>query len=157
MGVDVNNEGADGGLIGPMYDQLEERYQEQPTEYLADCGFVQLHDITKLETAGTQVYMPIRHAEKKLKEGKDPYIPKKGDSEEVKQWRARMKTDAAKEIYKQRTGTAEFPNAGCRNRGLTQFNVRELTKVKAVTLLQAISHNIQRTFNLRELSGLSIV
>lgn len=157
VGVDVNNEGADGGLIGPMYDQLKERYQQQPTEYLADCGFVQLDDITKLETAGTQVYMPIRHAEKKLKEGKDPYIPKKGDSEEVKQWRARMKTDAAKEIYKQRTGTAEFPNASCRNRGLTQFNVRGLSKVKAVTLLQAISHNIQRTFNLRELNGLSIV
>ena len=157
VGVDVNNEGADGGLIGPMYDHLEEKYQQQPTEYLADCGFVQLDDITKLETAGTQVYMPIRHAEKKLKEGKDPYIPKRGDSEEVKQWRARMQTEQAKEIYRQRTATAEFPNAGCRNRGLQQFNVRGLTKVKAVTLLQALTHNIQRTFNLRELNGLSVV
>lgn len=156
-GVDVNNQGTDGGLIGPMYDQLGERYGQLPEEYLADCGFVQLDDITKLESSGTKVYMPIKDAEKKIKKGEDPYAPKKGDSEEVQKWRSRMGTEAAKEIYKQRTATAEFPNAGCRNRGLKQFNVRGLVKVKAVSLWQALAHNFQRTLNLRELNGLALV
>ena len=96
IGVDVTNEGTDGGQIGPMFDQLEERYQELPDDYLADCGFVHLDDITKLESAGTNIYMPVRDEEKKRAKGLDPHAPIKGDSEEVKQWRARMGTDAAK-------------------------------------------------------------
>jgi len=105
-GVDVNNQGTDGSLIGPMYDQLGERYGVLPKDYLADCGFVQLDDVTKLESAGTKVYMPVKDAEKKIEKGDDPYAPKKGDSDEVQQWRERMGTDEAKEIYKQRTATA---------------------------------------------------
>ena len=156
-GVDVNNQGTDGSLLGPMYDQLGERYGQLPKEYLADCGFVQLDDITRLESSGTRVYMPVKDSKKKIENGKDPYAKKKGDSDEVKQWRARMGTDAAKEIYKQRTATAEFPNAGCRNRGLQQFNVRGLVKAKAVSLWQALAHNFQRTLNLRKFHGLAIV
>jgi len=156
-GVDVNNQGTDGSLIGPMYDQLGRRYGQLPEDYLADCGFVQLDDITKLESSGTKVYMPIKDAEKKIEKGEDPYTPKKGDSDEVQKWRARMGTEAAKEIYKQRTGTAEFPNAGCRNRGLKQFNVRGLTKVKAVSLWQALAHNFQRTLDLRKSNGFALV
>jgi len=157
IGVDVTNEGTDGGQIGPMFNQLEERYQELPDDYLADCGFVHLDDIAKLGSAGTNIYMPVRNEEKKRAKGLNPHAPTKGDSEEVKQWRARMGTDAAKEIYKQRTATAEFPNAGCRNRGLTQFRVRGLLKVKAVSLWQALAHNFQRTLNLRELNGFAFV
>ncbi len=156
VGVDVNNSGTDRGQIGPMYDHLEERYRKQPEEYLADCGFVHLGDITKLESAGTKVYMPIPFIERKIKSGKDPHAPIKGDSEEVKRWRARMGTEDAKEIYKQRSGTAEFPNAGCRNRGLHQFRVRGLLKAKAVCLMQALAHNFQRTMSLRKLNDLSL-
>ena len=101
--------------------------------------------------------MPIRNEEEKRNKGLDPFAPMTGDSEEVKQWRARMGTDEAKEIYKQRTATAEFPNAGCRNRGLNQFRVRGILKAKAVSLLQALAHNFQRTLNLRKLNGFSLV
>ncbi len=157
VGTDVTSQGTDGSLIGPMYDQIGERYDELPEDYLADHGFAQEKDITKLEAAGTKVYMPVKGAYKKIKEGKDPYVPQKGDNEEMAQWRARMGTDEGKEIYKQRTATAEFPNACCRNKGLQQFNVRGLVKVKAVTLLYALAHNIQRTFDLRKKHGLALV
>ncbi|VAX35884.1 hypothetical protein MNBD_PLANCTO02-2741, partial [hydrothermal vent metagenome] len=33
------NQGTDGSLIGPMYDQIGERYGELPEDYLADHGF----------------------------------------------------------------------------------------------------------------------
>ena len=46
-----------------------------------------------------------------------------------------------KGIYKQRAATAECANAQARNRGLTQFLVRSLEKVKAVALWHALTHN----------------
>jgi hypothetical protein len=157
VGHDVNNQGADGSLIGPMYDQLGERYDQLPEDYLADSGFTQKDDITKLELAGTKVYLPVRDAKKKIENGEDPYARKNTDNEQTAQWRARMGTDEAKEIYKQRTATAEFPNAGCRNRGLHQFNVRGLLKVKSASLWHALAHNFQRTLDLRKQNGLALM
>jgi len=63
-----------------------------------------------------------------------------------------MQTDEAKAIYRERSATTEFPNAVCRNRGLRQFVVRGLQKVRAVTLWQALAHNFQRTLCLRRAS-----
>ena len=157
VGADVTNAGTDGGQMKPMVDQIERRYQIRPDEYLADGGFVSLSDITDLEKSGITTYLPIMEHDQKRAKGIDPFAPVKGDSEEVKRWRARMGTEAAQEIYRQRAVTAEFPNATCRNRNLKQFTVRGLLKVKAVTLLQALAHNIQRTFDLRRSAGLALV
>lgn len=149
VGVDVVNAGTDGGQMQPMVDQIHERYDQRPAEYLADGGFVSLADITALEQAGVGTYLPILEQDQKRAKGVDPFAPVKGDSEEVKRWRARMGTEPAQTIYQQRTATAEFPNAGCRNRGLHQFRVRGLLKAKAVSLLHALAHNFQRTLALR--------
>lgn len=154
VGVDVTNTGGDGGLMGAMVDQIEERYQQRPGEYLADGGFSTYDDIAALESSGTTVFTPVREAEKKLAKGEDPFAPRKSDSPGLAAWRQRMGTEAAKEIYKQRAGTAEFPNAGCRNRGLTQFLVRGLRKTKAVALWQALAHNFHRMLALRAAAGL---
>ena len=157
VGADVTNAGTDGGQMKPMVDQIERRYQTRPDEYLADGGFVSLSDITDLEKSGITTFLPIMEQDQKRAKGIDPFAPVKGDSEEVKRWRARMGTEAAQEIYRQRAVTAEFPNATCRNRNLKQFTVRGLLKVKAVTLLQALAHNIQRTFDLRRKAGLALI
>lgn len=149
VGVDVVNAGTDGGQMVPMVDQIQERYGQRPAEYLADGGFISLADITTLEQANIATYLPIMEQDKKRAKGIDPFAPVKGDSEEVKRWRARMGTEEAQTIYKQRTGTAEYPNAGCRNRGLHQFRVRGLWKAKAVSLLHALAHNFQRALDLK--------
>jgi len=148
-GVEVVNAGTDGGQMKPMIDQLERRYQQLPEQYLADGGFVKLEDVTALEQVGVEAYLPIMEQTRKESQGIDPFAPVKGDSEEVKRWRARMGTSTAKEIYQQRSATAEFPNAGCRNRGLGQFPVRGLLKARAICLWQALAHNFQRTLDLR--------
>ena len=57
-------------------------------------------------------------------------------------------TPEARAIYKTRGGIAEFPNAECRNRGLLQFKVRGLKKVKAQTLWHVLAFNFQRFLNL---------
>ena len=64
-------------------------------------------------------------------------------------WRERMGTEEAKEIYKDRAATAECVNAIARNRGLQQFRVRGLIKVKAILLWHALAHNLIRIFALR--------
>lgn len=157
VGVDVTNAGSDAGLMAPMVDQIEDRYDERPQEHLADGGFSTKEDIELLEASGTTVYTPIKEEEQKRNKGEDPFARRKGDSDAVAAWRERMGTEAAQKIYKQRSATAEFPNAGCRNRGLHQFLVRGLRKTKAVALWHALTHNFHRTLALRAAAEIALV
>jgi transposase len=142
VGVEVNNCGSDAGQLSPMLDQVEKRYQQCPAEWLADGGFANDADIENAHRGGTTVYAPVRHPRNS---SRDPYVPLPDDSEALTQWRQRMGSEAAKEIYKQRAATAECVNAIARRRGLTQFLVRGLNKVKAVVLWYALAHNLMRT------------
>lgn len=54
-------------------------------------------------------------------------------------------TVEGKEIYKRRASSVECVNAQVRNRGLYQFLVRGLNKVKSVTMMMAVVHNMTRT------------
>lgn len=143
VGVDVTNQGTDAGQMGPMVEQIETKYAQRPREYLADGGFNARDDITQLEKEGTQVFAPLKQEQELLAKGKDPYARQAADTDEYFAFRQRMQTDEAKAIYQQRSAAAEFPNAGCRNRGLSQFRVRGLIKVKTIALWQAVAHNFQ--------------
>ena len=89
------------------------------------------------------------HAEQRLRaNGKDPHARQRRDTDEMFAFRQRMAREDAKQLYKQRPSVAEFPNAECRNRGLHQFRVRGLAKVKAVALWHAITFNFMRMINL---------
>ncbi len=145
-GVDVTNSGGDQGKLAPMVEQHEERYEERPKEMLVDGGFVKKEDIDKVEQAGTTVYAPVQASKDPAR---DPHTPRPDDPPKVAQWRQRMATAEAKEIYKERASTAECVNAHTRNRGLYQFRVRGLAKVKAVVLLYVLAHNLLRAATLR--------
>jgi transposase len=145
-GVDVTNSGGDQGKLAPMVEQHQERYEEKPKEMLVDGGFAKKEDIEKVEQAGTTVYAPVQ-ASKDPK--RDPHTPRADDTPKVAAWRQRMATPEAKEIYKERASTAECVNAHARNRGLYQFRVRGLAKVKAVVLLYVLAHNLMRVEKLR--------
>ncbi len=145
-GVDVINSGGDQGKLAPMVEQHQERYQEKPQEMLVDGGFAKKEDIEKLGQAGTIVYAPVQASKDPER---DPHTPRPADTPKVAEWRQRMATAEAKEIYKERASTAECVNAHARNRGLYQFRVRGLAKVKAVVLLYVLAHNLMRTRTLR--------
>ncbi len=138
-GVDVTNSGGDQGKLAPMVEQHEERYQERPKEMLVDGGFVKKEDIEKVAQAGTTVYAPVQAPKEPER---DRHTPRADDTPKVAEWRQRMATPEAKEIYKERASTAECVNAHARNRGLYQFRVRGLAKVKAVVLLYVLAHNL---------------
>lgn len=149
VSVDVTNQGSDSGLMKPMYEQVCSQHGVKPTEYLVDGGFSKKEDVTAVEKNGTQVFAPLYNEDKQLESGQDPYAQRKGESPEMTAHRARMGTAEGKATYKRRSAIAEFPNADCRNRGLTQFSVRGLVKAKAQTLWHVLAFNFLRLSNLR--------
>ena len=145
-GVTVSSAGSDQGQLAPMVAQLEERYEEKPKEMLVDGGFTKLADLETVGQDGTTVYAPVP---KPKNPERDPHTPLKNDTPQVAEWRERMATAEAKEIYKERASTAECVNAQARNRGLRQFTVRGRAKVKAVVLWYVLAHNLRRLVALR--------
>jgi hypothetical protein len=151
-GVEVTNSGSDQGQLAPMVRQHEERYGEVPGEMLVDGGFVKKDDIDELSppSGGTVVYAPVMKAHDSTI---DPHTPRADDTPAIAQWRQRMATPEAKEIYKQRASTAECVNALARNRGLQRFGVRGLENAKSVVLWYVLAHNLKRAVALRAAAG----
>ena len=148
VGVDVTNEGSDAGLAVPMVKQIQKRHGTLPKEGLWDGGYTMVKDTITLTQMGVVVYMPVKEEEKKISKGIDPFVPISTDTPEVAAWRQRMGLPESKEIYKERASTAEWVNAQARNRGLQQFRVRGLQKVRDVAKWFAIVHNLIRGLTL---------
>ena len=152
VGMEVVNAGSDMAQLAPMVGQVEQRLGCSPDQWLVDGGFP-AHEQIDAVTGKTEVYAPVPEPRAK-KDGQndeqgnevrqDKHQPKPDDSEAVAQWRARMASDEAKEIYKQRAATAECVNAQARNRGLLRMPVRGLSKVRSVVGLFVLAHNLMR-------------
>jgi hypothetical protein len=143
VGVDVLTVGSDQGQMGPMVPQIANRYDEVPGAMLVDGGFAKHEDIEAVSGAemGCTVYAPVP----KPKDPKiDRHAPRAHDREKVAEWRQRMGTEEAKTIYKERAATAECVNALARGRGMLQFLVRGVAKVRAIALWHALAHNVLR-------------
>ena len=150
VGVDTVTAGSDMAQLAPMVEQVEQRLGQAPGQWLVDGGFP-AHGQIDAVAGQTELYAPVpRPKPRKGKGGDEPpapgseFEPKPGDSEAVAQWRTRMNSDAAREIYKDRAATAECVNALARNRGLLRMPVRGLAKVRCVVKLYALAHNLMR-------------
>jgi transposase len=155
VGVDVTNSGSDLGQMAPMVEQIQERHGQAPDEMLVDGGFAKKEDIDQVSTPeiGTVVYAP---PQKSKDPERDEHTPRADDSPAVAEWRQRMGTAAAKEIYKERAATAECVNALARNRGLQRLLVRGLAKVRTIALWFALAHNLMRTAVLRTTGAVAL-
>ena len=148
IGMDVVNAGSDMAQLGPMVEQVEQRLGQSPGAWLVDGGFP-AHEQIDAVADRTEVYAPVPEPRaKKDEQGnevpQDKHHPKPDDSEAVAQWRSRMATAEAKELYKQRAATAECVNAQARNRSLLRMPVRGLAKVRSVVGLFVLAHNLMR-------------
>lgn len=150
VGVEVVNEGSDQGQLEPMLDQIEERYEATVTQALVDGGFVSHETVERMATRGCRLYAP---APRPRDPSRNPHRPRPGDSRGVAAWRRRMGREAAKAIYKARASTSECVNAIARNRGLRQFGVRGIRKVRAISLWFAIAHDMMREIALRQIAA----
>ena len=149
VGVEVTNRGNDFGEMGPMVGQIEERFGKTPDIVLVDGGFASHDEIERVTERGITVYAPVMVGKKAQR---DPHTPRSTDGRGVAAWRVRMGTEEAKVIYKARAATAECVNAIARNRGLRQFLVRGLAKVRVIAILFALAHNCMRAVALRSLA-----
>lgn len=145
VGVSVTNSGVDAGQMSLMQEQIIKRYNIKPVRWLCDNGYYDHEDIEKVKKLNQkcEILMPPR----KPKEEKS-YIPKRSDSEAVKEWRINMGKIESKEKYKIRASTAEWVNATARNRGLQQFVVRGLETVTSMMIIFGLTHNMVRAWNL---------
>ena len=140
-GVDLINSGSDMNQMLPMHEQHQDRYARVPEQWLTDGGFAKHDQIEQLHARATEVFAPVA-APKDKQRDRHQALP--GDSKALGQWRERMGTDEAKLIYKERAASIECTNAHLRNRGLQRFNVRGLSKARAVLLWHALAHNLKR-------------
>ncbi len=142
VGVNASTVGSDARL-GPLaLDDIERRTGDLPSELLLDGGYTSLVSIDKIEQRGVTVYAPVAKPREKKR---DPYARKKADTDATAAWRTRMATEEAKEIYKERSATAETTNADLRcHRGLDRLPVRGTKKVTSVLLWAALAYNLLR-------------
>jgi transposase len=150
VGFDVVNAGTDSGQMEPMVQRIESEQEPLPedAEYYVDGAFATKDDIQSVGQRGVTVFAPVKMGSRQKREGTSSPARRRGDKEQVAVWRARMATPEAQEKYNQRSKT-EFPNATCRNRGLHQFLVRGLEKVRATVMWYVLTHNLFRMVALR--------
>ena len=139
------NSGSDMNQMVPMHAQLRRRYDITPAHWLAGGGFTKLPAIEHLAEQGTAPMLP---PPKSRNPNIDPYEPKSTDSEHLAAWRQRIASPEGQAPYTQRGAMVECANAQLRRRGLQQFNVRGLTKIRAVLLWHALAHNLMRMASL---------
>ena len=101
-GFGVTNEGSDQNQLSPMLEQIHENTGKYPNDALVDGGFTNKKEIENCTDKGVTIYGPVS---KPKDETRDPHQPLAGDSSAVADWRKRMGTDEAKEIYKERAST----------------------------------------------------
>jgi hypothetical protein len=145
----VVNAGNDLEQAPPRLDAMQERYGATPEELLVDGGFAAQDTIDQSTARGIVIYAPVKEEEKQLAAGKDPYARKKTDSQAMADWRVRMATDEARQVYRLRGQSAEWVNAQARNRGFWRTPLRGLKKTGIITRLYAITHNIVTALRLR--------
>ncbi len=147
VGVSVTNRGSDMNEAAPMLEQIERRTGQMPDQTLVDGGYVGHATIDATTQKGVVILGPVP----KPREGdtRDRYAPRDTDSQPVAEWRQRMSTEEAKEIYKLRAATAETVNADAKqHRGLDHMPVRGLEKALGCALLFALTYDLLRALAL---------
>lgn len=142
VGVMVSNSGADAPLSEPMRKQVEDRTGQKVFEHLIDGGYVNLDAVDNATAQGVTLYMPVPQPNKNAKE-QDRHARRETDSDAVADWRARMKSEEAKEICQDRAAVSETINADLRTfRGMSPFSVRGIAKATSIALWSALAYNI---------------
>ena len=137
VAVSAVAKGSDRGLLRPMLEEIERRYQRRPKRHITDGGFNKNEDTEWAAGVGVKLYGPPARSKHKT----DPYAPRAKDGPGVAAWRRRMKSPHGKSVYKRRAA-GECINARLRQWRLYQFTVRGLAKVGAVLRLFALANNV---------------
>jgi len=140
VGLAVTNLGSDRSSLMPMLTQIQARTGQMPAAALVDGGCFTRETITAAAALGAKVYAPLS-----TRRGGPTAQPTRTDSPALREWRARMGTPEAQQIYKARAATAEWVHGDARtHRTLSTIPVRGLQKVHTWALWIALAHNMVR-------------
>lgn len=153
VSIDMTDRRNDSGLAIPMVDDIARRYGRAPQNLLVDTHYATIEDIAGLaahKAGPVRVYTPVPDekddispralANRKSQRAREP--------DSVKEWRSRMETGAAQDVYRRRK-LMERINGNLKNHGFGILPVRGLIKAKAVALLHALANNLMAAHRLK--------
>jgi transposase len=144
VAIQPTERGNDRGLAPAVVAEVERRCGQAPARLLADSTAMTEEDIVGFAAShpGMAVFAPPKGCSETAKPESRARYERKLASEPdcLKDWRARMASDAGKKVYAGR-GKTEHPHARMKNCGFGRMLVRGLEKVRAVCLLHAVAHN----------------
>lgn len=136
--------GNDRGLARAVVADMQRRCGRAPSRLLADGTAMTEHDIIGFAAShpGMAVYAPPKACSETAKPASRARYERELAREPqcLKDWRARMDSDAGKAVYAKRSKT-EHPHARMKNCGFGRMLVRGMEKVRAVCCLHALAHN----------------
>lgn len=137
--------GNDRGLAPAVVAEVERRCGRAPSRLLADSTAMTEDDIVGFAAShpGMAVFAPPKACSETAKPASRARYERElaREPECLKDWRARMGSDAGKQVYARRSRT-EHPHARMKNCGFGRMLVRGMEKVRAVCLLHAVAHNL---------------
>jgi hypothetical protein len=143
VGVGLTAAGTDYAQCEPMVEQIERRTGHKPTEILVDGGFVSKDVVDAIAAQAVTLYAPA--PDRRHKTGTDPYTIQPDDSEAVRAWKERMRSEPGQRIYRESAATAETVNGDLRTwRTLDRLRVRGTRKAFCIVLWNALAYNILR-------------
>lgn len=148
VAADLTNQAADSPHLTSLVEQIMKNTGGFPDIVLGDAGYYDEDEIGKLEGYGIELLIPpnkVKHNEWKQAKAPKGRIPK--DITPKERMRRKLKTKRGKEEYKLRMSSVE-PVFGQikENRGLRQFLLRGLEKVRDSWLFECAVHNILKLF-----------
>lgn len=144
VACEVTNEAGDVRQMAPLVDQVEKTTGRQPGEVLADAGYWSEKNVQFLDQRGIEALIPpdkVRRRQWREEEGGGPPPSPEAPLRDKMRWKLRQRED--RERYRKREQTVE-PVFGQikEGRGLRQFLLRGLAKVRALWMLDCAVHNL---------------
>jgi hypothetical protein len=148
VGQTVSQAANDKEQLQPLVEAVEQQSGQRPTEVLADSGYCSEKNLAYLESAEQpENKIEAYIATGKQKHGQQTEPAKRGPlptgATRVEQMKRRLQTKAGKKIYAQRKAIVEPVFGQIKHcRGIRQFLLRGLEKVRGEWALVCLTHNI---------------
>lgn len=148
VAADLTNQAADAPHLLPLIEQIEENLSQRPREVSADAGYFSEANLNGLGYLGIEAFIPpdkVKHTEWRAAKAPRGRIPKNLTLRE--KMRRKLKTKRGRSRYKLRQTTVE-PVFGQikQGRGLRQFLLRGLEKVRSSWRFDCAVHNLIKLF-----------
>ncbi len=144
VACDVTNEAGDVGQMAPLVEEIERTTGRRPKEVLADAGYWSEKNVQMLAQRGIEALIPpdkVRHRQwREEKEIPPPPSPEASDREKM---RYALMLPENRARYRMREQTVEPVYGQIKEgRGLRQFLLRGLAKVRALWRVECAVHNL---------------